>query len=149
MSSGTESLRTDDVGEQVKDEAWPRKNLGPVGGDPVTTHPDLDKLTPMQRALREALLREFKSRRAKKFVEKQVQYINANRQVAEGIKILFDENGQPPANAPLEDIIEERRRLEYQIKWFESMLLEMQTRLLRVREIEALALDILARSPSE
>lgn len=124
-----------------------RARIGPVQGDPVTTHPDLDRLTPQQRALREALLREFKSRRAKKFVEKQIQYINANRQVAEGIKILFDEHGQPPANAPLEDIIEERRQLEYQVKWFEAMLLELQTRLLRVREIETLALDVLARAP--
>ena len=131
------------------DKTWPRQKLGPVDGHPVTTHPDVEKLTPQQRALREALLREFKSRRAKKFVEKQIQYINANRQVAEGIKILFDEHGQPPANAPLEDIIEERRQLEYQVKWFEAMMIELQTRLLRVREIEALALDVLARSPIE
>lgn len=137
------------MSEQPTQVAQRRKKLGPVDGDPVTTHPALDKLTPHQRALREALLREFKSRRAKKFVEKQIQYINANRQVAEGIKLLFDEHGQPPANAPLEDIIEERRQLEYQVKWFEAMLLEMQTRLLRVREIEALALDVLDRSPRE
>jgi hypothetical protein len=102
---------------------------------------------PYQRGLREALLREFKARKVKKFVEKQVKYINANRQVAEEIKILFDENGQPPANAPMEDIIAERRQLEYQIKWFEAMVLELQTRLLRVREIEALALDVLEHSP--
>jgi hypothetical protein len=137
------------MSEQPTQVAQRRKKLGPVDGDPVTTHPALDKLTPHQRALREALLREFKSRRAKKFVEKQIQYINANRQVAEGIKLLFDEHGQPPANAPLEDIIEERRQLEYQVKWFEAMLLEMQTRLLRVREIEALALDVLERSSRE
>jgi len=124
-----------------------RQRLGPVDGNPVTTHPALEKLSAQQRGLREALLREFKSRRAKKFVEKQVQYINANRQVAEGIKILFDEHGQAPANAPIEDIIEERQMLEYQVQWFEAMAEEMRTRLLRVREIEELALDILARSP--
>ena len=129
--------------------SWPRKTIGPVTGNPITTHPDLDRLSPHQRALREALLREFKSRRAKKFVEKQIQYINANRQVAEGIKILFDEHGQPPANAPLEDIVAERRLLEYQVKWFEAMMLELQTRLLRVREIETLALDVLERAPQE
>lgn len=124
-----------------------RKKIGPIEGDPVTTHPDLDKLTPYQRGLREALLREFKARKVKKFVEKQVKYINANRQVAEEIKILFDEHGQAPANAPMEDIIAERRRLEYQVKWFEAMMLELQTRLLRVREIEALALDVLEHTP--
>lgn len=126
-----------------------RQKIGPIQGDPVTTHPDLDNLSPYQRGLREALLREFKARKVKKFVEKQVKYINANRQVAEEIKILFDEHGQAPANAPMEDIIAERRQLEYQVKWFEAMTLELQTRLLRVREIEALALDVLDRTPDE
>jgi len=126
-----------------------RKKIGPIDGSPVTTNPNLETLTPTQRGLRDALLREFKARKAKKFVEKQVQYINGNRQVAEAIKILFDEHGQAPANAPVEDIIEERRQLEYQIKWFEAMVLELQTRLLRVREIEALAFDVLERSPRE
>jgi len=128
---------------------WPRQKIGPIDGDPVTSHPDLEKLSPYQLALREALQREFKARKVKRFVEKQVQYINANRQVAEEIKILFDEHGQPPANAPMEDIIAERRQLEYQIKWFEAMMLELQTRLLRVREIEALALDVLDHSPEK
>lgn len=126
-----------------------RPKLGYIDGNPVTTHPDLSRLTPTQKGLREALLREFKARKAKKFVEKQVQYINGNRQVAESIKILFDEHGQAPANAPIEDIIEERRQLEYQIRWFEAMVLELQTRLLRVREIESLALDVLERSPKD
>jgi hypothetical protein len=129
--------------------AGARRKIGPIDGDPVTTHPDLSKLSPVQRGLRDALLREFKARKAKKFVEKQVQYINGNRQVAEAIKILFDEHGQAPANAPIEDIIEERRQLEYQIRWFEAMVLELQTRLLRVREIEALALDVLEHSPRD
>lgn len=128
---------------------WPRQKIGPIDGSPVTTHPALEKLTPTQIALRDALLREFKSRKAKKFVEKQIQYINGNKQVAEGIKILFDEDGQAPANAPMEDIIAERLQLEYQIRWFEAMALELQTRLLRVREIEMLALDILAHSPQD
>jgi hypothetical protein len=124
-----------------------RPKIGPVQGDPVTTHPDLDKLTPYQRGLREALRRELRTRKVKNFVQKQVKYINGNRQVIEEIKILFDENGQPPANAPLEDIMAERRQLEYQIKWFEAMVLELQTRLLRVREIEALALDVIEHTP--
>jgi hypothetical protein len=126
-----------------------RPKIGPVQGNPVTTHPDLDKLTPYQRGLREALRRELRTRKVKNFVQKQVKYINGNRQVAEEIKILFDERGQPPANAPLEDIMAERRQLEYQIKWFEAMVLELQTRLLRVREIEALCLDVLEHTPEK
>lgn len=137
------------MSDKTPERTEARAKLGPIDGHPVTTHPDLSKLTPVQRGLRDALLREFKARKAKKFVEKQVQYINGNRQVAESIKILFDEHGQAPANAPIEDIIEERRQLEYQIKWFEAMVLELQTRLLRVREIEALALDVLERAPKD
>jgi hypothetical protein len=126
-----------------------RQKIGPVQGDPVTTHPDLDKLTPYQRGLREALRRELRTRKVKNFVQRQVKYINGNRQVNEEIKFLFDEHGQPPANAPLEDIMAERRQLEYQIKWFEAMVLELQTRLLRVREIETLALDIIEHTPEK
>jgi hypothetical protein len=126
-----------------------RPKLGPIDGDPVTTHPNLDKLSPLQRGLRESLLREFKARKAKKFVEKQVQFINANQQVAEAIKILFDEHGRAPANAPLEDIIEQRRYLEYQIQWFKAMTMELQTRLLRVKEVEGLALDVLENTASK
>src|ERR1700741_4744009 len=92
-----------------------RPKIGPIQGDPVTTHPDLEDLSPYQRGLREPLLRAFKARKVKKFVEKQVKYINANRQIAEEIKILFDEHGQAPANAPMEDIVAERRQLEYQV----------------------------------
>ena len=87
------------------------------------------------------MLREFKARKAKKFVEKQVQYINGNRQVAEAIKIPFDEHGQAPANAPIEDIIEERRQLEYQLRWFEAWCWNCRLACC-VREIEALALDV-------
>lgn len=134
------------MSDQAGAKPGSRSKLGPISGDPVTTHPELDKLSPHQRALREALLREFKAKRAKKFVEKQVQQINAKRQIAEGIRILFDEHGQPPANVPLEDIIEERRQLEYQIKWFEAILLELRSRLLRIREVEVQALDVLDHS---
>jgi len=126
-----------------------RQKIGPIDGDPVTTHPDLEKLQPHQRALREAVIREFKAKKVKKFVEKQVQHINTNRRVAEGIKFLFDEHGRPPPNAPLEDVIEERRKIEYQIKWFEAMLQELQNRLVKVKEIEDYALEMLGQQSDE
>jgi hypothetical protein len=137
---------------QPKDPAVPleigtREKLGPVDGDPVTTHPNLEALSPQVRALREAVIQEFKARKIKKYVEKQVEQINTNRRVAEGIKFLFDEHGLPPANAPMEDIIEERKRIEYQIKWFDAMLTELRNRLVRVKEIEDHALDLLSHSP--
>lgn len=124
-----------------------RKKIGPIDGDPVTTAPDLDALTPHQRALRLAVIREFKAKKVKKFIEKQVEHINANRRVAEGITFLFDEHGRPPPNMPIEDIIEERKRIEYEIKWFDAITTELRNRLIKVKEIEDYALDLLAQGP--
>ena len=120
-----------------------RERIGPIEGHPVTTHPDLDKLPPHQRALRQAAIKEFKAKKVRKYVERQVSYINTNARVAEGIRFLFDEHGQPPANAPLEDVIEERRRIEHEIRWFEAILIELRDRLVKVREIEDMSLDML------
>lgn len=124
-----------------------RPKLGPIQGDPVTTHPDLDSLTPRQRALRKAVIQEFKAKKVKKFLEKQVEHLNTNRQVVEGIKFLFDEHGRPPRNAPLEDIVEQRRHIEYQIRWFEALLLELRNRLVKVKEIEDYAFEALGAEP--
>lgn len=121
-----------------------RPRIGPIDGDPVTSHPHLDKLSPQQRALRLAVIQEFKAKKVKKYVEKQVQYINANTRIAEGIKFLFDEEGRPPPNMPMEDIVAERRHIEYEIRWFEAILDELRNRLVRVKEIEEHALDLLA-----
>lgn len=121
-----------------------RQHIGPIEGKPVTTHPDLDKLSPHQRALRLAVIREFKSKKMRKFVERQVEHINMRIQVGEGIRFLFDEHGRPPANAPLEDIVWQRQQIEYQIKWFEAVLIELQGTLVRIKEIEDQALDYLS-----
>lgn len=126
-----------------------RPRIGHIDGDPVTSHPHLDKLSPSQRALRLAVIKEFKAKKVKKFVEKQIQYINPNVRVAEGIRFLFDENGRPPPNMPMEDIISERRRIEYEIRWFEAILIELKDRLVRVKEIEELALDALSQRFNE
>lgn len=124
-----------------------RKRLGPIDGSPVTAKPDLESLTPQQRALRLAVLQEFKAKKVKQFIEKQVEHINTNRQLAEGIQFLFDELGRPPQNAPLEDIIHERRNIEYQIRWLEAILSELRSRLGRVREIEDYAFERLGEPP--
>lgn len=131
--------------EQDPQDPGRRSPIGPITGEPVTTHPDLDKLPPHQRALRLAAIKEFKAKKIRKFVERQVTHINTNERVAEGIRFLFDEHGQPPANAPLEDIIEERKRIEHEIRWFEAILIELRDRLIKVREIEDMALDLLGQ----
>ena len=124
-----------------------RTKLGPIDGSPVTKFPDLAALSPRQRALRLAVLREFKAKKVKKFVEKQVEHINTNRQLVEGIKFLFDEQGRPPHNAPIEDIVAERRSIEYQIRWCDAILTELRDRLVKVKEIEDYAFEHLGQDP--
>jgi hypothetical protein len=123
-----------------------RTKLSPVPENPDTGRPDPSQLDPHQQALRTAMIDAFNAKKARRFLEKHVQHISTNRDLAEGIKFLFDEHGRPPANAPLEDIVEERRKIEYQITWFEGILLELRNRLVRVKEVEDYALEMLARA---
>jgi|SRR5581483_11743148 len=125
------------------------KRLSPVPINPQTQRPDPTKLQPHQEALRQAMLNVFTAQKARRSLERQVQHISPNRNLAEGIKILFDDHGRPPENVPLEDIVEERRRLEYQIKWFEAILAELRNRLVRVREVEDYALEMLSRASQD
>ena len=97
-----------------------RKRLSPAPENPETGRLDGSLLTPHQSALRSAMMDSFNAKKARRFLEKQVKHIIVNRDLADGIKFLFDEHGRPPANAPLEDIVDERRRIDYQIKWFEG-----------------------------
>lgn len=127
----------------------PRKRLSPVPQDPQTGRPDAVLLSPQQRALRAAMMDAFNAKKARRFLERQVKHINVHREMADGIKFLFDEHGRPPPNAPLEDIVDERRRIEYQIKWFEGILLELNNRLIRVKEVEDYAFEMLSRASSE
>lgn len=123
-----------------------RKRLSPVPENPLTQRLDASLLSPHQNALRSAVVDAFNAKKARRFLERHVKHISTNRDLADGIKFLFDEHGRPPANAPLEDIIDERRRIEYQIKWFEGTLLELRNRLVRVREVEDYALEMLSRA---
>jgi hypothetical protein len=126
-------------------ERLSRKKLSPVPENPETGRPDPSRLAPHQLALRTAMIDAFNAKKARRFLERHVQHISTNRDLAEGIKFLFDEHGRPPENAPLEDIVEERRKIEYQITWFEGILLELRNRLVRVKEVEDYALEMLAR----
>jgi hypothetical protein len=127
-------------------EAPERKRLSPADTNPETGRPDAATLNERQQALRRAMIDAFKAKKARRWIERNVNHININRDLAEGIKFLFDEHGRPPENMPLEDVVEERRRIEYQIRWFEAILLELNNRLGRVREIEDYALEMLASS---
>lgn len=123
-----------------------RKKLSPVPENPETGRPDPSMLDPHAQALRKAMLDAFNAKKARRFLERHVKHISTNRDLADGVKFLFDEHGRPPANAPLEDVVEERRKIEYQILWFEGILLELRNRLVRVKEVEDYALEMLARA---
>jgi hypothetical protein len=125
------------------------QRLSPVSIDPQTQRADASSLEPHQQALRQAMLNVFTAHKARRSLERQVQHISANRNLAEGIKFLFDDRGRPPQNVPIEDVIEERRRLEYQVKWFEGILVELRNRLVRVREVEDYALEMLSQASSD
>ena len=68
-----------------------RQRIGILDTEPHNSRIRPEGLTPQQQALREATIKRFKSNKVKAFVAKQIKYINANRQVADGIRFLFDE----------------------------------------------------------
>ena len=123
-----------------------RKKIGISGSDERIA--DLSKLTPFQQSLRLATLREFQAKKIKKYVKKQVTQLNTKRKIAEEIKFLFDEHGQPSANMPIEDVVEERKQIENQIRWFEAITTELRNRLIKIKEIEDNTLDLKGKEKS-
>lgn len=126
-----------------------RERLSPVPENKDTGRLDPSLLDPHQRALRAAVVDAFNAKKARRFLERHVKHISVARDVAEGIRFLFDEHGRTPENTPLEDVVDERRKIEYQIRWFEAALLELRNRLVRVKEMEDYALETLAQKMTD
>ena len=122
-----------------------RERLSPAPLDPLTGRSDPSQLKPHQAALRQAVVDSFNAKKARTFLQKQVHHISTNRELADGIKFLFDEHGRPP-NMPIEDIVEERRMVEYHLMWVEGVLNELRHRLIKIREVEDYAFEMLARA---
>lgn len=122
-----------------------RERLSPV---PVNDQGRVDpsKMNEFQAALRQALVNSVDAKKARRLVQRQIGHIKSSRDGAAAIKFLFDEYGRAPANAPLEDIVEERRMTEYHLIWLESFVAEMRNRLVKIRRVEDAALEILARA---
>ena len=118
-----------------------RKKIGLIDTEPQNSIKSIEGLTGPQQALREAAIKNFKANKIKAYIEKQIEHINVNQQIGEGIRFLFDKNGNPPANLPIEDIIEERKKIEAQIRWLEALCSEMRNQLSKVKEMEDLALE--------
>ncbi len=120
-----------------------RKKIGLIDPEPKTATQTVEGLSPHQQALREATINNFKANKVRAYIAKQVEYINPNRQIGDAIRFLFDEHGHPPENAPLEDIIEERKKIENQTRWLEALCSELRSNLAKVKEIEELAFESL------
>ena len=120
-----------------------RRQIGLVDTSARKTEAVNARLSKPQQALREAAIAHFKSNKLKAFVAEQVEHVNAARQIGEGIRFLFDRDNRPPANMPLEDIVAERKRIENHIAWLEAICAELKNSLVRVKQIEDAALDLL------
>ncbi len=123
-----------------------RKKIGLIDTEPQSFGNDPDGLTPQQLALREAVINNFKSNKMKAYIAKQVEYVNASRQIGEGVRFLLDSSGNPPANLPLEEIIENRQKIEGQIRWLEAICSELKLNLSLIKEIEESAFELIAQN---
>ena len=50
---------------------------------------------------------------------------------------------------PIEDVVEERKQIENQIRWFEAITIELRNRLIKIKEIEDYALDLIGQERSD
>ncbi len=102
-----------------------------------------ENLTPHQKALREAVINRFKAKKVEKYISEQIEHINLKRQLADGIRFIFDERGNPPANAPLEDFVAVRKKIEADIRMLEAICSAMRSHLARIKEAEEMAFDLI------
>lgn len=120
-----------------------RKKIGAVTSESGSTRHKPEGLSEAQNALREATINHFKSNKVKAYITKSIKHINSKQQMADSIRLLFDEHGNPPKNAPLEDIIAEREKIEVEIRWFEAVCSELKNKLVMIKEIEELSIEFM------
>ena len=125
-----------------------RQMLAPA---PLDEHGRVDtsKMSVPQDAMRQSVVEWFHAKKSSNYLQQQINHIVSTRELVNGIQFLFDENQRAPANAPLEDIVEQRRMIEYRLLWLESFAAEMRDRLHKVREIEDAALEVLLRNETD
>ena len=117
-----------------------RKKIGLLDTEPKRIGHTPEGLTPHQQDLREAVINRFKFNKVNRYITEQVSHINYKEQLAEGIRLLFDEHGRTPANVPLEDIIAAREKIESEIRMLEAICFAMRHHLSKIKEIEEMAL---------
>ena len=137
-TSATNGNRSANDGPQVE----ARDKIGLLDTEPLKKGEKSDKLSPEQQELLEAVFARFTVHKVNEYLDEQFDHINYKRHIGETVKQLFDENGKPPVNAPLEDIIAARKKLEDEIHMLEAVCSAMRVSLSQVQEIEDLALEL-------
>ena len=123
-------------------ESGERKRIGVLDTEPTRIGAAPDGLTPQQQELREAVIKRFTLNSVTKYITEQINHINNKQQLTEKISILFDENGKPPANAPLEDIVRVREQIESEMHMLEAIYYAMDVHLSEIKEIEDAAMEL-------
>ena len=90
-------------------------------------------MKPHRAALRQAVVDSFNAKKARTFPQKQVHHISTNRELADA-QVPVRRARRPP-NMPIEDIVEERRMVEYHLMWVEGVLNELRHRLIKIKEV--------------
>lgn len=122
-----------------------RQKIGLVDTEPKNTDVTPEGLSPQQAALREAAITHFKSNKVRAYISEQLIHINPSQQLGGELRKLFDNKGRPPVNAPLEDVIAEREKVETQIKWLEAICTELRNNLVKLKEVEEFVFKLTAR----
>lgn len=126
-----------------------RQKIGLVDTEPKNTEVTPEGLSPQQAALRDAAISHFKSNKIRAYISEQLIHINPSQQLGGELRKLFDNNGRPPVNAPLEDIVAEREKAEAQIKWLEAICTELRNNLVKIKEVEDFAFKLVARATED
>ncbi len=118
-----------------------RDKIGLLDTEPIGSGKVPESLTPQQEELLKEVYKRFTVHKINSYLEDQIDHINHKRHIGESIKLLFDEHGKPPANAPLEDIIAARKKIEAEIHMLDAIGSAMRISLSKIREIEDMALE--------
>lgn len=121
-----------------------RKKIGLNDSAPKAVVDAPEGLTAHQKALYDAVVNRFTAKKVEKFISEQMDHINLKRQLSKGIRFLFDEKGNPPANAPLEDIVSVRKKIEADIQLLEAICSAMRSHLAMVKEAEEMAFELVS-----
>lgn len=128
-------------GNNMKNAGW--EKIGIIGTEPRRVGYTPEGLTKRQKDLRDAVVNRFSSNKVKKYITEQINYINYQRYVSDGLKILFDENGNLPESLQINDIMKTRKQLESHIQMLEAICSALRQQVVEIKEIENAAFEAL------